>query len=159
VVQKWVRPKKRRHCVDQLDDVLEHIIETYKDSCQADEKYFYSEIFCKWWGDLMLGIGPVKRVQEYAKTNVTFQYEMQLVPRHSHDKNFSGKLALKPEWSRCDHCDDTRKFLSEIFAVFFLTIHKQGAYFVIQCYRKKKFEYYMPFSSKLRSANILCKNP
>ena len=56
----------------------------------------------------MLGIGPLKRAEEYAEIGGdVFQYELQLIPKHSHDRNFSGNLNLKPEWSRSDHCDDT----------------------------------------------------
>ena len=92
---------------DKFEQIIDEIIETYRDQYISDEKYFFSEIFCKWWGDLMIGLGSVKRVREYSKLNTTFQYEMQLVPRHSHDPEYSGKLQLKPKWSRCDHCDDT----------------------------------------------------
>ena len=34
-------------------------------------------------------------------------YEMVHRSAHSYKPEHSGKLRLKPRWSRCDHCDDT----------------------------------------------------
>jgi len=94
-------------CEHESDLFIEKIIETYSHQLRCPEK-MYSEIFCRWWGDLMLGIGPLKRAEEYAERGGdVFQYELQLIPKHSHDRNFAGNLNLKPEWSRSDHCDDT----------------------------------------------------
>lgn len=94
------------HLLEQGDEYLERIIETYRPTSKEDA-YFYSEIFCKWWGDLFLGLGPVFTADRYSQVNETFMYEMIHKSAHSHDPEFSGKLRLKPRWSRCDHCDDT----------------------------------------------------
>ena len=51
------------HMIEDADSVIKDVIEVYSPLCIAPEKYRFSEIFCKWWGDIMLGIGPVKRVQ------------------------------------------------------------------------------------------------
>ena len=49
-LQKWAP-----HCLQ--DNITEEIIEVYKNSVISSEQYFYSEIFCKWFGDLLLGLG------------------------------------------------------------------------------------------------------
>lgn len=99
--------KMAPHCAEDAEYWIEKVVDTYTKDLLAPDK-MYSEIFCRWWGDLILGIGPVKRAEDYSeKSGITFQYEMQLTPKFSHDSNYSGLLNLKPKWSRCDHCDDT----------------------------------------------------
>ena len=103
-----------RMCPDALENPsewIENILDVYGPT-STDDKYFYSEIFCKWWGDLFLGMGPVVTADQYSEArNEMFMYEMTHRSLHSHDRNYSGKLKLKPRWSGCDHCDDTCKCL------------------------------------------------
>ena len=103
-----------RMCPDALknpSEWIENIMDVYGPTC-TDDEYFYSEIFCKWWGDLFLGMGPVVTADQYSEAkNEMFMYEMTHRSLHSHDLNYSGKLKLKPRWSGCDHCDDTCKCL------------------------------------------------
>ena len=63
MVMKGTMQRMAPDFVDQAEEVIRDVIEVYSPLCIAPEKYRLSEIFCKWWGDIMLGIGPVKRVQ------------------------------------------------------------------------------------------------
>ncbi|CAG5085839.1 Oidioi.mRNA.OKI2018_I69.PAR.g11025.t1.cds [Oikopleura dioica] len=84
-------------CAENVDFYIQRIVDVYSQDLRCPEK-IYSEIFCRWWGDLMLGIGPLKRAEEYSQRGGdVFQYEMQVIPKHSHDPDFSGKLNLKPD--------------------------------------------------------------
>merc|ERR1719187_326109 len=95
-------------CPDALENPsewIENIIDVYGPT-STDDKYIYSEIFCKWWGDLFLGMGPVVTADQYSEArNEMFMYEMTHRSLHSHDGNYSGKLKLKPRWSGCDQGD------------------------------------------------------
>ena len=71
------------HLLEHADEYLDRIIETYRSSSKEDV-YFYSEIFCKWWGDLFIGIGPVITADMYSQYNETFVYEMVHRSEHRH---------------------------------------------------------------------------
>ena len=71
------------HLLEQADEYLDRIIETYRPSSE-EGVYFYSEIFCKWWGDLFIGLGPVITADMYSQYNETFAYEMIHRSEHRH---------------------------------------------------------------------------
>ena len=111
------------HCLDEPEVWIQQILETYGES-SAENQYFYSEVFCKWWGDLFLGIGPVVTADRYSKVNETFHFEMTHISKHSHDSDYSGNLKIKPSWSRCDHCDDTRmEYVIFHYLEYVLSLH------------------------------------
>ena len=73
------------HMIEDADSVIKDVIEVYSPLCIAPEKYRFSEIFCKWWGDIMLGIGPVKRVQVQRSILI---YILRILAPHFNSETF-----------------------------------------------------------------------